>query len=186
MPRAQGITGIASIAFVLLLSLSFALLVAAVPASGNPAGIGAQVFPPTPTVPRTPPPAVTATTLSAPTATPNSPIIDPQAAAALTGISAARSTDPNCQSNPNGATLPASSKFYITLCFDSSVIRAGGTAGIALVPQGTSAASVQKSQHVGGGSTYSWFQVGTLAPGRYSVEAFWNGRLGRIYLLTLT
>jgi serine/threonine protein kinase len=186
MPRAQGITGIASIAFVLLLSLSFALLVAAAPASGNPAGIGAQVFPPTPAATGTPPPTVTATTLSAPTATPNSPIIDPQAATALTGISAARSTDPNCQSNPNGATLPASSKFYITLCFDPGVIRAGGTAGIALVPEGTRASSVQKSQHVSGGSTYSWFQVGMLAPGRYTVEAFWNGKLGRISLLTLT
>jgi serine/threonine protein kinase len=189
-PRAQGIAGIASISLALILSLSVALLAAAAPPQGNTGSssleLGVSRPTPTATATSTPTPAAAPSPAApSPAPTPRGPAIDPRAAAAFSSISASQSADPTCQSNPKGATLPAGTALYVTACFNAQAIPNGGTVTISIVPQGTTAASAQASKQVSGGSSYYWFQFQPLAPGSYTIEAFWNGKLGRVYPLAL-
>ncbi len=183
-PRAQAIAGIGSICLALLLSLSITLLAAAAPpqGSGQSAPLQLGLTQPTPTATATDTPIPTPTA----TPTPSGPTIDPQAAAAFANISAALSVDIGCHSNPDGASLPAGRTLYVTVCFNPRAIPGGGTVRLLILPQGATTASTQAAQRVSGGSSYYWFQFSALSPGSYTIEAFWNGRLGLVYALTLS
>ncbi|HEY7349424.1 MAG TPA: serine/threonine-protein kinase [Ktedonobacterales bacterium] len=182
---AQGVAGISAICLALLLSLSITLLAVSTPVqmgaqNANFIGGASQT---TPTSASTPTPSPT--TAPSPAPTPRGPVIDRQAAAALANISAALNTDNRCQINPNGATLPTGQAFYVTVCFNKQVIASGGTAKVTLLPSGSRSASASKSAEVSGGASYFWFQFSSLARGKYTIEVFWNGRLGKVYLLTI-
>ncbi|HLV98598.1 MAG TPA: serine/threonine-protein kinase [Ktedonobacterales bacterium] len=186
-PVAQGIAGISAMCLALFLSLAITLLAVSAPAQGNGRNTSLSVASqptPTPTATATPSPIATAT--PSPSPTPSGPIIDPQAAAAIARVSAALSIDNACQINPNGAALPAGRSFYITVCFNAQAISYGGAATLSIVRQGSTTASANQSARIGGGSSYFWFQFGPLASGSYTIEVFWNGKLGRISLLTLS
>ncbi len=186
-PVAQGIAGISAMCLALFLSLAITLLAVSAPAQGNGRNTSLSVASqptPTPTATATPSPIATAT--PSPSPTPSGPIIDPQAAAAIARVSAALSIDNACQINPNGAALPAGRSFYITVCFNAQAISYGGAATLSIVRQGSTTASANQSARIGGGSSYFWLQFGPLASGSYTIEVFWNGKLGRISLLTLS
>ena len=180
---AQSIAGISAICLALFLSLSVTLLAVSAPThgSGRNAPLSLSANQPTPTDTATP--AATAT--PSPTATPSGPVLDPQAAAALARLSAALTSDTGCHLNPQGATLPAGRAFYVTFCFNPQAIPGGGTASLSIFPRGSATASVSSSARINGGDTYYWFQLSPLASGNYLIEAFWNGKLGRTYLLTM-
>lgn len=187
-PRAQGMAGIGAISLALLLSLSITLLAVSFPARGsanNASFIGANQ--PTPTATSTPTAAAATPSPSpSPKPTPGGPAIDAQAAAVFANISAALTNDTACRINPKGATLPAGQSFYVTVCFNARAIPSGGAVTLSILPQGATAARTSTSARIGGKSSYFWFQFGSLARGTYTIEAFWNGRLGRTYLLKLT
>ncbi len=185
-PRAQGIAGIGALCLALLLSLSVTLLAVSAPTQGNARHTSLSLSASQPTPMDTPTFTPTPTATPSPTPTPRGPVIDPQAAAAIARLSAALSADTHCQLNPNRATLPAGRTFYVTICFNAQAIPGGGTARLAILPRGAAASSANESARVGGNSTYYWFQFGPLASGTYTIEAFWNGKLGRTYSLTLS
>jgi serine/threonine protein kinase len=182
-PRAQGIAGISTLCLALFLSLSITLLAVAAPAQGSDRSSQLTMSAPQPTPTDTPLPSPTPTATPSPTPTPSGPVIDPQAAAAITKLSAALSSDTTCRLNPSGAHLPAGRAFYVTLCFNAKAIPGGGTASLSIVPKGSTHASVNQSVRIGGGSSYYWFQMNALVSGSYTIEVFWNGKLGRTYLL---
>jgi serine/threonine-protein kinase len=184
-PVAQGVAGISLISVALILSLAITLFAASAPTQVSARNTSLSVASqPTPTATATPSPTTTA--IPSPSPTPSGPILDPQAAAAIARVSAAIFADTGCQSNQNGATLPAGRSFYITVCFNTQAISNGGTATISIVRQGAASASVTQSARIGGGSSYFWFQFSPLASGSYSIEVFWNGKLGHVSLLTLS
>jgi serine/threonine protein kinase len=180
-------TGITSIALVLLLSLSAALLAAALPPqrTANPAPIGLGFPTPASTVA-----SATATLIPtdtpSPTATPSGPAIDPGAAAVFAGINVSSNVNTSCQKGASSAMLPAGRSFYITLCFNARAIPGGGTASIEIVPQGASGPVAQQPAHIGGGDSYYWFQFNPLVRGSYQIEVYWNGKLGYIATLTVS
>jgi serine/threonine protein kinase len=184
-PRAQGIAGIGTLCLALLLSLSVTLMAVSAPTQGSERqnSLSLSASQPTPTATPTFTPTPTAT--PSPTPTPRGPVIDPQAAAAIARLSAALYTDTSCQLNPNRAILPARQTFYITICFNARAIPGGGIVSLSILPRGGTSARANASASIGGGSSYYWFQFSPLAGGTYTIEAFWNGRLGRTYLLTL-
>lgn len=178
--------GIMSIALVLTLSFSVALLAAAMPpqSTANPAPIGLGLPTPAGTVA-----GATATLIPtdtpSPTATPSGPTIDSGAAAVFAGINVSSSVNTNCPSGATSARLPAGRTFYITLCFNAGAIPGGGSATIAIVPQGASTPVVQQPAGISGGDSYYWFQFNPLARGSYQIEVYWNGKLGYIASLTI-
>jgi serine/threonine protein kinase len=184
-PRAQGIAGISTLCLALLLSLSITLLAVSAPAQGSErqTSLSLSASQPTPTATPTFTPTPTAT--PSPTPTPRGPAIDPQAAAAIARLSAALATDTGCRLNSKGATLPTRQTFYVTVCFNARAIPSGGTVSLSILPRGGTSASANASARIGGGSTYYWFQFSPLASGAYTIEVFWNGKLGKTYLLTL-
>jgi hypothetical protein len=185
-PRAQGIAGIGALCLALLLSLSITLLAVSAPAQGNERHTSLSLSASQPTPTDTPTFTPTPTATPSPTPTPRGPVIDPQAAAAIANLSAALSTDTRCQLNPNRASLPAGQTFYVTICFHAQAIPGGGTARLSILRRGAASSSANESARVGGNSTYYWFQFSPLASGTYTIEVFWNGKLGRTYSLTLS
>jgi serine/threonine protein kinase len=183
-PLAQTTIGIISIALTLMLALSLTLLAVAQPnrATLHPTDGGLVVNNPTPTATLAPSP----TPMPSPTATatPSGPAVDPGAAAVLARITAALSIDSACQSNPNGAHLPAG-RIYINLCFQSTLIPVGGTTRVEIHQQGGASAAPPQSAGVHATSHYQWFLFSLTQPGSYTVEVFWNGALARIYPLTI-
>ncbi len=184
-PNAQGIAGISAICLTLILALSITLLTVSAPTQGRTDNTSLSIAPglPTPTATATSAPNPTPTATPSPTPTPGEPVIDPRAAAVLVGVSAALNSDPRCQTNPNGATLPAGQPFYVTICFKEAAIPNGGTASLSILQKGATKASISQSASIGS-SSYFWFQFAPLARGTYTLEVFWNGKLGRTYLLT--
>jgi serine/threonine-protein kinase len=187
-PGAQGIAGIGAICLVLLLCLSITLLAVSAPTlgSGGNNSLSLEANQPSPTATATSTPTPTLTATPSPTPTPSGPVIDRQAAAVFASISAAPYSDIRCQLHPNGATLPAGQTFYVTVCFHPQAIPGGGTVTLAIFRQGSTSASARESAGIGGSSSYQWFSFSPLARGSYTIQVFWNGRLGRTYLLTMS
>jgi serine/threonine protein kinase len=185
-PLAQTTTGIASIALTLVLALSLTLLAVVQPGGDavSQAPGGLIVNNPTPTATLVPSPTATLTPVPTATATPSGPAVDPNAAAILARMTAAQNVDSTCQSNSNGASLPAG-RFYITLCFQSNLIPAGGTTRLEIHQPGGTLAAPSQSARVSGSSHYQWFIFSLSKPGSYTVEVFWNGALAKVYSLTI-
>jgi len=185
--RARLAAGISGIALVLLVSLSVALLAAALPpqSAANQAPLVDSLPTPRGTVA-----GATAThrptNTPSPTATPSGPAIDPDAAAVFAGVAVASQVTTSCQGGGASASFPAGSTMYITFCFNSRAIPEGGAASVAIVPQSASTAAAQASAHIGRGNSYYWFQFSPLAAGSYQIEAFWNGKLGYVVALTIS
>jgi hypothetical protein len=181
-------TGIGSIALALTLALTLTLLAMAPPSGAQVRqvpGVGLGNAPPTAALSPTASASATATSTPAPTptSTPSGPVVDAGAAAVLAQMSASVNLDTACQSNPNGASLPAG-RVYISLCFRSNRIPAGGTVSVQISPPGA-APLFQQSAGVSAGSQYLWFLFGLGNPGPYSVAVYWNGALAKVYPLTI-
>lgn len=187
-PRAQGIAGIGIIGLTLLIGLSITLLAVSAPAQGGAGNTSLSIAQSRPTPTATATSALTQTPTATPSPSPTAvgPVVDPRAAAVIVNISAALRSDTTCRANPGGATLPAGRAFYVILCFNARAIPDGGSVRLSVLRRGSTTASASESARIRGGSSYFWFQFGPLARGSYTIEAFWDGRLGRTYLLTLT
>ncbi len=189
-PLAQTTTGMASIALPLVLALSLTLLAVAQPNGGAISGApgGLVVSQPTATATATATatlvPSPTTTSLPTTTATPSGPVVDPNAAAVLAGMNAALGVDSACQNNSTGAHLPTG-RFYINLCFQSSLIPAGGTTRVEIRQQSGASAASPQSAGVRGSSHYQWFIFSLSKSGSYIVEVYWNGALAKVYPLTI-